>query len=293
MPAVVDRFQAYCTRKQQAALAAPLPGFESVPKTGHAAELIRIGNDWTRSLFDGWFYRSPNLESNHRGGVTPVMPHINLVFVQSRDGNTEADDPGTLGGGDTDKHLVYEGLSRVDADGVMAGATTAHDDELVFSVWHPELVRLREKLGKPRHPRQIIVSARANLPLDTALLYTTPSLPVTVVTTTRTAEPLRRRVADRPWIDVIDAGEPLSLEAACRELAARGCHTISAVGGRRTATALLAAGLVADLYLTTSPISAGTPNTPFYEGPELKTALVVEKHGRGAEKGVRFEHLVL
>ena len=70
------------------------------------------------------------------------------MFVQSLDGNTVADDPSDLGGGDTDKHLIYEGLSRVAADAVMAGAATVAGGKIVFSVWHPELVRLRSALGK-------------------------------------------------------------------------------------------------------------------------------------------------
>lgn len=52
-------------------------------------------------------------------------------------------------------------------------------------------------------------------------------------------------------------------------------------------------GLVSDLYLTTSPISAGTPGTPFYEGPPVETDVVVEKRGRGREAGVRFQHLLV
>ena len=71
------------------------------------------------------------------------LPAIDLVFVQSRDSNTVADNPSTLGGGDTDEHLVYEGLSRVDADAVLAGAATARSERMVFSIWHPELVALR------------------------------------------------------------------------------------------------------------------------------------------------------
>ena len=50
---------------------------------------------------------------------------------------------------------------------------------------------------------------------------------------------------------------------------------------------------VSDLYLTTSPISAGQPHTPFYSGPPLSQALVVAKKGTGKEVGVRFEHFTL
>jgi hypothetical protein len=52
-------------------------------------------------------------------------------------------------------------------------------------------------------------------------------------------------------------------------------------------------GLIRDLYLTTSPIEAGEPNTPFYEGPPLTLTPVIERAGRGDEEGVRFEHLLV
>src|SRR5690349_23736678 len=73
----------------------------------------RIGNAWSR-----WHY----------GGDFGVMRQrrtrtaASLVFVQTKDGNTGTPDPSTLGGGATDQHLIYEGLSRVAADAVLAGA---------------------------------------------------------------------------------------------------------------------------------------------------------------------------
>ena len=68
---------------------------------------------------------------------------------------------------------------------------------------------------------------------------------------------------------------------------------VSAIGGRRTSQSLLDEHTVSDLYLTTSPISAGQPHTPFYSGPPLSQALVVAKKGTGKEVGVRFEHFTL
>jgi dihydrofolate reductase len=73
----------------------------------------------------------------------------------------------------------------------------------------------------------------------------------------------------------------------------RGQRVFSAVGGRRTATTLLRERLVADLYLTTSPIEAGEPGTPYYEGPPLSLTRVVEKAGKGNERGIRFEHFLV
>jgi dihydrofolate reductase len=68
---------------------------------------------------------------------------------------------------------------------------------------------------------------------------------------------------------------------------------ISAIGGRRTAAALMQEGLVSDVYLTTSAIEAGEPGTPFYSGEPPRLERIVEKTGRGAEAGVRFEHLLI
>ena len=114
-----------------------------------------------------------------------------------------------------------------------------------------------------------------------------------VVCSTEAGVAVSRSVSRRPWIEVIDAGNPLSVSTAMKMLRARGIDTISCVGGRATATSLLHAGLVSDVYLTTSAISAGEPHTPFYQGPPLTVTKPVEKAGQGSEEGVRFEHLIV
>ncbi len=124
------------------ARAAVLSPYRTVFADTMLEPLCAIGSDWSRALFDGDFYRNP-------APFEGDLPVVNLVFVQSRDGNTGATDPSSLGGGATDKHLIYEGLSRIDADAVLCGATTAKVDDLVFSVWHPELVSLRQRRRCP------------------------------------------------------------------------------------------------------------------------------------------------
>ena len=278
------RFDHYCRVKEQAAVAATLPPYKTGVLDLRFGSFRAIGNNWSRTLFDGDFYRSRD--------VDPDIPVTNLVFVESRDGNTGADDPGTLGGGETDKHLIYEGLSRVDADAVFSGETTARSDELVFSVWHPEVVALRRTLGRARHPAQVIVSSRSALHIETALMFQEPEIPVFLVTTADAASSLRLQVATRPWVHVIDAGQPLSMRTALRELRARGIKTVSAVGGRTTARALLGEGVVHDLYLTTAAKEGGEPNTPLLEHP-LDAPAVVIKRGTGPEEGVRFVHYAM
>jgi hypothetical protein len=53
----VNRFETYCRRKEEAALAASLSGFYTVKDSSSGRGLIPIGNSWTRRLFDGDFYR--------------------------------------------------------------------------------------------------------------------------------------------------------------------------------------------------------------------------------------------
>ena len=281
----VTRFETYCQRREKEALSVALSGFYTIEQAPAGYGLVGLGNDWTRRLFDGDFYRI-------RGGLGD-LPEINLVFVQSRDGNTVADNPSTLGGGDTDKHLVYEGLSRVDADAVLAGATTARSERMVFSLWHAELVALRRSLGHPRHPAQVIITDGGDLPVERGLMFAEPTLPVYLITKSPVVASLRARLHDRPWVEVVDAGNPVSLPAAMRHLRQRGMRVISAIGGRRTATALLRDGLISDIYLTTSPIDAGEPNTPFYEGPPLNLTRILLKAGKGPEAGVKFEHFLV
>ena len=278
------RFDDYCRAKERAAVAAALPPYRTAAINLQLGTFRAIGNTWSHALFDGDFYRSTYVNLD--------IPVTNLVIVESREGNTGADDPGTLGGGQSDKHLIYEGLSRVDADAVLAGATTARVDELILSVWHPELVALRRNLGRARHPAHVIVSSRSALHIETALMFQVPEIPVYLVTTSDAASSLRLQVETRPWIQVIDGGQPLSMRTALGELRSRGIETISAIGGRTTARALLREHVVHDLYLTTSPKKGGEPHTPLLDAP-IDAPAVVTKIGTGPEEGVRFVHYAL
>src|ERR1700704_907653 len=117
-----ERFDEVVRRKTRDATAATLPPLQTL-EGGATNDLDAVGNRWTRQLFDGDFYLSK---------VTSDIPATGLVFVQSRDGNTGARNPSSLGGGETDKHLIYEGLSRVAADGVLAGAETIRGSQVIL-----------------------------------------------------------------------------------------------------------------------------------------------------------------
>lgn len=271
-------FEAFVARKEAEAACAVISPF-ATDLDRRPADATEFGNAWSRRMFDGLFYLSPAPSAD--------LPATNLVFVQSRDGNTGATDPSSLGGGEADKHLIYEGLSRVAADAVLAGAETVRNGNIVLSVWHPELVALRESLGRPRHPTQIVATLRG-LSLD-GLLFNVPALRVVLLTVGACADLMATQLADRPWVTVVPMPTADDLPHAFRRLREMGIGCISCIGGRTLARQLIDAGLIQDLYLTKSPKAGGEPGTPLYPGP-LEGELIVRKRGTGPDEGVIFEH---
>jgi riboflavin biosynthesis pyrimidine reductase len=270
----------FTARKQREAIDARLDRWIT-DVDRHTPDLRSIGNAWSRQLIDGDFYLSPAPSAD--------LPTTSLVFVESREGNTVAKDPASLGGGEVDKHVIYEGLSRAAADAVMAGAETIRGGTMIFSVWRPELVELRNLLGLPRHPIQIVATLRG-VDVDKTLLFNDPGVRVLLMTLPRFVDALRHVFAERSWISPVVMNEPGDLRTAFQQMRSLGVSTISCVGGRTLARQLLGAGLIQDLYLTKSPKSAGEPNTPLTEKP-LNGELVVRKRGTGRDDGVTFEHL--
>jgi riboflavin biosynthesis pyrimidine reductase len=282
---VID-FAAFAERKAQAASAAPIAHFRTSDDRSAAFGCVQIGNSWSQEYYDGLF----NLPARTPG----ELPSVSLCFVQSRDGNTGAPDPGLLGGGPTDKHLVYEGLSRVAADGVMAGAATADGSGTFFSVWHPQLVALRTALGLPRHPAQIVLTGRGCMDLERTLLFNVPDVPVYIIAAPAACERLEAAVSRQTVVELVPmAGDDLHAPLAYLRHK-RGISRISCIGGRTTATALLDAGYVQDLCLTTTARTAGEPGTPFYVGKKkLALDLMVRKHADDREYQITFEHFAI
>jgi riboflavin biosynthesis pyrimidine reductase len=277
------RFQRFAERKTRAAAAAPIGHLSTIAERRDYSRLRGIGNAWTRAHYGGEF----------RLAVTPRdETALSLVFVQSHGGNTGATNPASLGGGPTDEHLIYEGLSRVAADAVLAGARTVHAGAF-FSVWHPELVELRRALGLPRHPAQIVVSKKGRVDGD-ALLFGVPDIPVFLIASDEGARRLQPWLRDRPWIRHVPlAGDDLR-PVIDRLRTEEGIGRISAIGGRLTATALVDAGLAQDLYLTTTSIDAGEPETPWYNGanpPALE--VITKKEWFDAGASIVFEHALI
>jgi riboflavin biosynthesis pyrimidine reductase len=282
----VTPFDGFAAAKTAVAASASLHPLTTIRVDAAAWHLPHVGNPWSRAKYDGGFHLVPPPDDR--------LPAITLVFVRSREGNTAAADLSELGGGDTDQHLIYEGLSRVAADAVMAGATTAAGEHVFFSVWHPEMVALRRELGLRRHPAQVVATGTGCIDIRTSRAFNVPDVPVYLLAThgacARLAVPLR----ERPWVRVVPV-EGDDLRAPLEALRAQfGIARISAVGGRTIATALLDAGLVQDICLTTTERSAGRPGTPFYVGNRaLALKPIVTKRATNPAAAFLFEHLAV
>ena len=244
--------------------------------------LTPIGNDWTRSYYDGPF---------HLFDLPEGRPAVSLVFVQSGNGNTAAAHPSDLGGGPTDKHLIYEGLSRVAADGVLAGASTV-GRSVFFTITHPQIAALRRDLGLPRHPAQIVLSEQGRIDFASRL-FSTPDVPVFLLAGDRCVSRCSMDVRRRPWITMVPINGDL-VATLTRLRRDHGINRISAVGGRHAATSLVDDGLVQDIYLTTSAIEAGEPNTPWYVGTHMpRLDAIVRKREDAVDRPILFEHLAI
>lgn len=275
-------FAAWSAARSRDAAAARIERLTTIVDASAGAAGPGIGNAWSRLHFGGDF----RLVAPKPGGSA-----VTLVFVQTKDGNTAGADPEAFGGGATDKHLIYEGLSRVAADAVLAGAGSLHADAF-FSVWHPEVVALRLSLGLPRHPAQVIVSKRGRFDVD-ALVFNVPDVPVFLVAggacVARHAAALRAR----PWIRLVPANADGDLRAALDELrAGAGIRRISAIGGRSTATRLVDSGLVQDICLTTTSREGGRRGTPWYTGASPpRLSVLTEKAWYDEGSRVVFDHM--
>jgi riboflavin biosynthesis pyrimidine reductase len=276
-------FRDFTARKTREAAAASIESLSTVFDAGDRARMQDIGNPWSRRHYGGPF-----------GVVRPPESGIaaSLVFVQTKDGNTGGRDPSGFGGGATDTHLIYEGLTRVAADAVVAGAGSVHRGAF-FSVWHPELVALRASLGLPRHPAQIVVSKRGRFDVE-AWLFNVPEVRVFLIGGDECLARHESALRTRPWVRaILSNGSDLALAFERLRLDEH-IRRISAIGGRLTATQLVDAGLIQDIYLTTTSLEGGEPGTPWYVGaaPPRLTAVTRKEWGDGAAR-VMFDHFLI
>ena len=193
-------------------------------------------------------------------------------FVLSVDGGA-AVGGGSRGLQSPADQAVFAALRAV-SDAVVVGAGTARAEGYRPVRVRPEGQRWRSARGRAASPTLVLVSR--SLALDPAdACFGGPA----VVVTCAAADP-GRRAALAQVADVVVAGDDdVDLPAAVRALHERGLRRLLCEGGPTLLTALLTAGLVDELCLTTSPVLLGT-------APSLLV------HALAAPVDLRLVHLV-
>jgi riboflavin-specific deaminase-like protein len=197
--------------------------------------------------------------------ITPRedRPFVYLNMVASVDGRATIDGRAHALGSETDTLLLTE--LRTIADAVLIGSGTLRAEGYARLVANGERVARREAAGKAGTPTAVLISRRLDLPWD-AGLFQAADQPVLVYTDAEDDPP-----ETAAPVEVVRGADPV---AALRDLRARGVRALLCEGGPTLNRALLAAGLVDELYVTLSPLLTGNPEAPrIVEGDDLPAPL--------------------
>jgi riboflavin biosynthesis pyrimidine reductase len=208
-------------------------------------------------------------------------PCLVTNFVQTIDGVVSI--PGrrrsnALIAGESEADRYVMGLLRACADAVLVGSGTMLASPK--GTWLPERVyppaakafaELRRRRRRPEQPTVAFVTAGGSFdPTHPAL-----EQQAVVLTTTDAAVRLRRRVPRSSEVLALNDGEQVDLSLAVTRLRELGHATILSEGGPTLFGALLASGLVDELFLTVSPLLVGRGvrrRLSLVEGVELPDA---------------------
>jgi len=161
---------------------------------------------------------------------------------------------------DSESDRFVMGLLRACADVVLLGSGTLHGSPR--SLWTAEralpdasssFAELRRRLGRPAEPELAVLTGSGELdPAHPALEHGA----VVLTTDSGAARPAGRLPAETNVVS-LGGGAAVDPRAAVETLRERGARLILSEAGPRVFGALVAAGLVDELFLTVSPILAG------------------------------------
>ncbi len=201
----------------------------------------------------------------------PTRPYVLLMFVRDLAGKVTFDNPGDIGGGETDWWLYREAV-RLEMDAVGGGAGTLRGSGITFSLYDPELVAFRtDVLKKPRHPVQVVITGSGRLDAAREYVLKVPEFATVVLTSTPGAARLEPLLHGRPGKYVLPIGsEERALDFAHGFRILRQKFEVERmliVGGAEVATALLEARLVDEIFLTQSArLLGGAERKTIFEG---------------------------
>jgi riboflavin biosynthesis pyrimidine reductase len=196
-------------------------------------------------------------------------PWIYSNFVQSLDGVVSLLGKHAAGSdiaqSSADRWLMD--LLRAHADAVIMGMTTLRTEQrnrgpesrgIVFQVVEPDLLRLRERLGKG-HQRNVFVTRAVDLDLSRWKVFDGDIVDTVIVTSPAGADRVSaQKIPPHLAIIATGNGEKLDLAAAVRQLKQQlGINYLLCEGGPTLYGSLARADLVDEKFVTVSPVETG------------------------------------
>jgi riboflavin-specific deaminase-like protein len=180
-------------------------------------------------------------------------PFVFVNMISTADGRAARDGRTEALGGEADLELLLE--LRAIADAVLIGPGTLRAEGYDRLVRSAERREPRVAAGLAADPLAVVITRRSAVPWD-AGLFQAPDQPVLVYTGLEIEPP----PVPAP-VEVVHLAQP-TLAAMSADLRARGIRALLCEGGPTLLGALLAAGLVDELYLTIVPMLTGDEDEP-------------------------------
>lgn len=154
---------------------------------------------------------------------------------------------------------------RAGCDAILVGAATIRKDDPRLLVRSQARRDTRIHRGRTATPLKATITGRGDLD-PTAQFFTAGDSTKVVYTATSALDKTCETVGT--VADVVDAGEPVDLDAVLADLASRGVARLMVEGGGSMHTMFLTAGLADELHLVVAPFFVGDSRAPrfVYDG---------------------------
>jgi riboflavin biosynthesis pyrimidine reductase len=186
------------------------------------------------------------------GELAPAeRPYVIANFVSSVDGKATAAGRTAQLGGEGDR-VVYR-LLRTQVDAVLAGTGTLRVERYGLPVRSPDLVQIRRDEGRDPHPLMVVITRTGHVPYDIPL-FSDARARVALYAPAEADVPSVEAEIIRHDIPAEDTG----LAPIMRSLRVdHGVRSLCCEGGPILFDAMLAEGLVDELFLTLASVLAG------------------------------------
>jgi len=192
-------------------------------------------------------------------------PYVLLSVAMSVDGCIDdATDSRLILSNDADLDRVDE--VRAGSDAILVGAGTIRRDNPALLVRSAARRGGRVARGLPASPARVTITGRGDLD-PAARFFTAGEGARLIYVPAAEQDRIRARLALGDGVEVIGAGDPLSLGAVLADLARRGVRRLMVEGGGAVLAQFLAEGLADELNLVIAPVFVGDPAAPRIVGP--------------------------